>query len=157
TTISTSGSGTFVIANGNSARLIADTLATDVLVPNGNKLFTVSGLTLNNRTITLNSTSAPGAQLFFDLNPQTLGGTGTVVFTGPSFGDIGNGGNLQVVGPGVTIHGSSGDVTFSQFFADDNQGTIQCDTAGGEIIFSGGSLLTNSGTLAASNGGILAT
>ena len=138
----------------------------------GANVHVLNGLTLNT-TVTLGY----GSFIYFDTASQTLGGTGTVVFTADGTqGLIANADNTTLtIGAGITIRGGS---TFPYNFAGSvigylkktgpdnsaiyggrntsviNNGTINADTAGTYIVIQPNSgTFTNAGTIEATNGG----
>src|SRR5439155_5831276 len=82
----------------------------------------INGLTLNNRTITLTNANFPELKLS---GAQTLGGSGTILFsTGmPDMVGGGGGSNFAVIGSGITVRCTSrlGGTVVSNFR---NQGSI---------------------------------
>jgi hypothetical protein len=113
------------------------------------------GLTLSGATIRIGKNSVFAAQ-----GDQTIGGTGTFVFSDGSSANRLNveAGNL-VLGPGVTVRGHSGTIGQQVFVGGaaslSNQGTIAADVAGGTVSLQVNGLVSNQGTLAARNGGTL--
>ena len=127
------------------------------------------GLTLNNASILIGTTSDPvdtvdAGFLFFYGNGQSFGGTGTVTFGGSVQDSIFTGSGLTI-GSGITIHGQTGyvgynpNVSFAYNNTFTNQGTIDADVAGGEISLQGalqsGYSWSNTGTVEANNGATL--
>jgi RHS repeat-associated protein len=82
------------------------------LTATGANVHIVDGLTLNNATVWLGNASGPTyGQMFFD-NTETLGGTGTVVFgKNGNNGVYADSGSTLTIGPGITIRGSSGNLS----------------------------------------------
>ena len=121
----------------------------------------VDGLTLNGVAyLGSSSTSVYNyARLYFSTT-ETLGGSGSIVFSsgygsGSNAIYLTNGGTTLTIGPGITIHGANG--TISYYYSNNvlvNQGTIAADTSGGTVSVNV-STLTNQGTMSASNSGIL--
>jgi hypothetical protein len=115
----------------------------------------VGGLTLNNATIRVGKNS-----VFAPQGDQTIGGTGTLVFTDANGSNRLNveAGNL-ILAPGVTVRGGNGFIGAQSFIGGaatlTNNGTIQADEAGRSIAIQVNGLTTNNGTLAALNGGTL--
>ena len=123
----------------------------------------------------LNGTATLGqyGRLYFDGGSQTLGGTGTVVFTNNYVqGLIANANNMTLtIGPGITIRGGNswgndtgnGSVIgYNNFLGGGsntsvvNQGTIIPDVSGTSIMVNpNGGTFTNAGTIGGSNGGSL--
>jgi|CXWL01.1.fsa_nt_gi hypothetical protein len=132
------------------------TLAADLTVNTNTQVLVRNGLTLAAATVTLADLggSTSGARLEFD-GTQTLGGTGDVLFAGPSSVNYVRGitGTLTL-GAGITIHGSTSGTVGTSGLALVNQGMIQADTATKTITVLG-NLVTNTGTLQSANGGRL--
>ena len=111
--------------------------------------------------MTLGSGSAY-AYLYFEGDSQTLGGNGTVVFSGSGpYDSLGLPSGTLTIGSGITVQGQTGYVGYSpeiggsfSSIAVVNQGTIQASVSGGTITVEGGSI-QNTGTLDAANGGTL--
>jgi hypothetical protein len=113
------------------------------------------GLTVNG-TADLGNGSGNSGLLSFS-GTQTLGGTGNVVF-GPSFQNSlqifsGSAGSTLTIGPGLTVHGHSGQIRHGDLYSFLNQGTVRAEAAGGTIDIEGvnwanaGSLQATAGTL----------
>jgi hypothetical protein len=125
-------------------------LDSDWTIPDGATVAVAHGLTVNG-VLTLAATNGLSRLLFefADLAPQTLGGTGQVLFAG-------SGQNLLdprvalTIGAGLTVHGGSGTVG-DRSVPLVNQGTILSDLPGGSLSIAGGSL-TNQGTIGVSQG-----
>jgi hypothetical protein len=120
------------------------------------------GLTLNG-TLTLGSGSNFGVLYFIgNGTSQTLGGSGTVVFSGTGLYDsLGIGTGTLTIGSGITVKGQTGYVGYSPEVGGSpssitvvNQGTIEANVSGGTITIQDAAT-PNTGTLDASNGGTL--
>ncbi|HEY2589889.1 MAG TPA: hypothetical protein VGI81_29365 [Tepidisphaeraceae bacterium] len=158
------GPGTIVNVGGT-----INSLATARSLSLTGSLLTVShGITLNRATVTLFSPSmyTPAGLVFAGDTSQTLGGTGSVVFTGGRWSAGLENKTLNPAGavtmlrisPGITIHGSSGFI--ENRYASDaivNDGVISADTGSGTITlpFPATGTLINRGTLSAANGATL--
>src|SRR5262249_38863165 len=126
------------------------TIDGDCTVSGHNVLEIQDNLTLNG-TLTLGDSLTYGLLDFVD-SGQTLGGSGTVVFSGGSpFNALGLTSGTVTIGPEITVRGQSGYLGYSptlggspRTIAVVNQGTIQW--ANGGNIQSPGTL-TNSGTI----------
>lgn len=118
-----------------------------------------NGLTLNNATIKLGNNAATnptfGTLSFSDsvtssgVVPQTLGGTGTVVFgVNPSNSLAGKLG--VTLGSGIVVRGAMGTISGTVV----NKGTINADTIGTITIDPsiGSGIFTNKGTMISGNG-----
>ena len=124
-------------------------------------IYIQNNLTLDG-TLTLGDGSSYGVLYFESETSQTLGGSGTVVFSGTSSGD-----SLTAyietltIGAGITVQGQNGYVGYDPNFGGSpdvsvvNQGTIAADTSGGTITVYGTGNLQNVGILQALNGGTL--
>jgi hypothetical protein len=128
------------------------TLDSDLTIPDGVTVGVLGGLTVN-AVLTLASTNSSSRLLFGLLNPepQTLGGTGQLVFGGSGGQDM-----LDVRAPltfeaGFTVHGASGLIDASQQPLTNN-GRIAADVAGGVITIRG-TPFTNNGITQELNGG----
>ena len=96
------------------------------------------------------------ARLYFSTT-ETLGGSGSIVFSGGNGSGyngiyLTNAGTTLTIGPGITIHGANG--TISQWYSNNvlvNQGTIAADTSGGTIGVNVSTLM-NQGTMSAASG-----
>lgn len=134
----------------------------------GPEVYVSDGLTLNNATLRLGSSTAGSSQygsLIFT-NNQTLGGTGTVILGSNSNNSIFAGYYFQpitlTIAAGITVRGSSATIGRADFPYNDpnylgtivNQGTISADASGGGIdtIDISAQGFTNDGTLSVSNG-----
>lgn len=155
-TITESAGARLVPMNGT---LDGVTLAGSLTV--ANTLFIENGLTLSNgATITLDSASTYSTStLEFMGGSQTLGGNGSVYFAKefvPGLvqnGAAGTGGATLTIGPGITVHGVQGQLRNADP-SDSllNHGTINADSAGGDINMPYSGNWSNGGTLVASAG-----
>ncbi len=115
-----------------------------------------NGLTVNG-TLIIGDDTYSASVYFYGTGPQTLGGTGTVVFpSNPSnythrlyvYSDV-----LLIIGAGVTIRGGNGDIR-----ADGpggsiiNTGTIAADVNGQTLALSGSGSFVNNGAVSVSSG-----
>jgi hypothetical protein len=137
---------------------------------NGNvNVHVINGLTLNST-----ATLGYGAAILFDAGSQTLGGTGTVVFSNSAYeGLIANADNMTLtIGPGITVQGGNNDGAstsygavigyssggyFTGWFGGSNtsvinQGTIDPNVSGMSIIVNPNGSFINQGTIEATNG-----
>ena len=130
---------------------------------------TVSGgLTVNNATVSIGDANFPdwGMLSFTDSNPVLGGSGGAIVFVAnSSYGylntlKVATGGGQLTIGPGITIHGSTGTIGYNSNNGGPanisfiNQGTISADGSGGTITLNGTGW-TNTGTVQAAAGGNL--
>ncbi len=150
---------------GQSGTLDGVTIDGNLQVTGDNSLTVQNGLTVGG-TVTLGDASSIG-YLIFNGN-QTLGGTGTVAFSGASYtpyyayynGLFVASANLTI-GPGVTVDGQLGIIGYSSPYQGSpgctviNQGTIQADVSGGSITIDGTGD-QNAGSINAVNGATLA-
>ena len=144
-------------------------LDNNLTLPPGSKLSILDGLTLNNVVITINPNNASTyTDLTFNDNsvPQTLAGTGTVVFVPNS--NAAYPGQILITGnstatsaltlvPGIEIDGGGGQIVAGNSATNNgliNQGTILADLNGQSIAISG-SGIDNQGMLSAINGATL--
>ncbi len=118
----------------------------------------INGMTVNG-TITLTNSST----MTFD-NSQSLGGTGTIMLGDQSnntIAAVGTGSTAATltIGPGVLIHGYSGTIGYNNNGPGTtitNQGTIDCDEPGAQIVVNvSAGISQNTGTLKAMNGGTI--
>ncbi len=154
--------GIYNNANGGTLADVTLDGTLDLATNNGANVTITGGLTLNG-TIDLGNTSVSTYGRLNFVGAQTLGGTGSVVFGGPTgyiynnqittASNNGDSGTLTI-GAGITIEGQYGSIGNSALPLI-NQGTIDANVSGGEIGINGTNW-TNSGTLQASNGGELA-
>jgi hypothetical protein len=119
-----------------------------------------NGLTVNG-TANLGSSSGSSTGYLNFIGTQTLGGTGNVVFGGSTQNELeifnGSPGAVLTLGPGLTVHGQSGQIQYGSSYSFVNQGTVRADTTGGAITLGGGisggsSPWVNAGTLQATAG-----
>ena len=127
-----------------------------VTVTTDSYLYVKDGLTLN-ATLTLGDSNGYYGLVDFE-GTQTLDGTGTVVFSGPSSGNsLGLSSGTLTIGSGITVEGQSGYVGYSPSFRGSpaliNQGTIEADVSGGTISLE--STWSSSGILSVANGGTI--
>jgi hypothetical protein len=126
----------------------------------GAQLSVVNGLTLNNGTIHLGAIgdTTHYGQLTFEGNvPQTLGGTGSIVFgsnrINRSSFQIVSANEPLTIGPGVTVTGDTGVIMFTDPTSPlINQGTIINSVPDGRITLMGTGG-RSSGTIEVANGG----
>ena len=128
-----------------------------VTVTTDGYLYVKDGLTLN-ATLTLGDSNGYYGLVDFE-GTQTLDGTGTVVFSGPSsFNSLGLSSGTLTIGSGITVEGQSGYVGYSPSFRGSpaliNQGTIDSDVSGSTITVYGTDN-QNNGTVEATYGGTI--
>src|SRR5262249_45076139 len=109
---------------------------------NGAYVNVTNGLTLNGTAQLGDTAGINGGQLVFS-GSQTLGGTGTVVFGGPSgisnALQVAQSGTTLTLGPALRVHGNEGNIASTSRLSDPpavnvvNQGTLPADPAGGTI------------------------
>lgn len=135
-----------------SGTLDSVTLDADLTLENSDQVGVVNGLTVN-RMLTLAGNPNPTG-LFFE-GPQTLGGTGQVVFGGAGSLNFLSPNSALTIGAGVTIRGAPGSIgNATQPLI--NQGTIGADVLGKNInVF--GTPVTNEGTLKVDGAGTTIT
>jgi fibronectin-binding autotransporter adhesin len=136
-----------------AARLKGVTISNEIEV---NALIALSnGLTLaSGATLTLRSTAAQSTQVTVEGN-QTVGGNGSIVFTGTGGSISTNGANVTwTIAPGVTLRNDGVDASINNGPSPTliNQGKISSQSAAKTITLRGASV-TNSGTLEARDGG----
>ena len=123
-----SGTAAVQVASNAGATLDAVTLNQNVVVPQGS--LTISGgLTMvGGHSITL---GASGSSTFFYNGPQTVSGTGSLIFTGPSVDFLQQAGpnSVLTLSPSITLSAQSNTLDFygTQIL---NQGTIVENTSG---------------------------
>ncbi|HJT36519.1 MAG TPA: hypothetical protein VJ783_31135, partial [Pirellulales bacterium] len=118
--------------------------------------FVSDGLTLNGAATLGDANGHYGALNF--LGSQTLGGTGSVLFSTSAANSVfmDSAAATLTIGPSVTVHGQSGSIDGVSNATLANQGKIDADTAGGTIqVQPSGGIFTNSGTVEADTGGTL--
>ncbi len=120
----------------------------DLATFNGAQVMILGGLTAGGTISLGNGTGSTHGVLTFAGGPQTLAGSGTIVFGPNPLNDLDTHGSLLTIGAGLTLRGYSGaiDGTF------DNQGILDADRAGGTITLRGTGW-SNHGTILAQNGG----
>ena len=147
--------------------VLADSTLDDVTLSGNYQLagnsfiYVQNNLTLDG-TLTLGNGSAYGGLYFESDASQTLGGSGTVVFSGSGPDDsLSLPSGTLTIAAGITVQGQNGYVGYSpetggsySNIAVVNQGTIQASVSGGTITVEADSV-QNSGTLDAANGGTL--
>ena len=153
------GTGTNLVLAGSTLNNV--TLSGNYQLTGNSFIYIQNNLTLDG-TLTLGDGSSYGVLYFESETSQTLGGSGTVVFSGTSSGD-----SLTAyietltIGAGITVQGQNGYVGYDPNFGGSpdvsvvNQGTIAADTSGGTITVYGTGNLQNVGILQALNGGTL--
>ncbi len=152
------GTGTNLILAGST--LNAVTLSGNYQLAGSNDIYIENNLTLDG-TLTLGNSSTYGS-LYFASATNTLGGSGTVDFSGPGpYNAVGLASGTLTIGPGITVQGQTGYVGYSPGIGGSpssitvvNQGTIQANVSGGTITVQDAST-PNTGTLQATNGGTL--
>jgi hypothetical protein len=179
-TISFSG-GFSIVPTANGGDLFNCVLNSNLIIPNGANLIIQNNITLNNTTITLNSTSTavPTVLDFDQLNgAQSIKGTGSIVLGGTSTANIiaitdvtDPSLTTLTVGPNILIHGAAGTIsanidglTSPGNLALINNGTISADTPKATIIIdmvltdpntgavTGDATIQNNGVIAAEPG-----
>ena len=129
---------------------------------NSANLMVTNGLVLNGTAIVGNPTNGTFGGISFAGN-QVLGGSGTVTFgsSGCNTLRLANDSTTLIIGPGVTVHGQSGQIGYapscwggSPNAGVINQGTISADVAGGTLIVNA-QPFSNQGLTQALNGGTL--
>ena len=155
--------GTVSVGTGTNVNLASSTLDGVTISGNftlaGNNVIEIQGgLTLDG-TLTLGSGGTYGYLYFVGGVNQTLGGSGTVTFSGTSTYDtLGLTSGTLTIGSGITIQGQSGYVGYSPLLGGSpsvvNDGTIEADTSGGTITVEGTNI-QNTGTFDAANSGTL--
>ena len=128
----------------------------------GNALIYVENDLILDGTLTLGSGGNYGVLYFVSQGNQTLGGSGTVIFSGTNSNNtLGTYNGSLTIGSGITVQGQSGFVGYSPVFGSGtggvtvtNQGTIQANVSGGTIYVEDVST-PNTGTLQATDGGTL--
>ncbi len=155
--------GATLVGTGSGGTLAGVTLdgTLDLATNNGANVTITGGLTLNG-TIDLGNTSVSTYGRLNFVGAQTLGGTGSVVFGGPTgyihnnqittASNNGDSGTLTI-GAGITIEGQYGSIGNSALPLI-NQGTIDANVSGGGISINGTNW-SNSGTFQAANDGSL--
>ena len=138
------------------------TINGDFLVAGTNAVTIANGLTLNG-TATLGGGGNNNYGFLNFSGSQTLGGSGSVVFTGSGpYNSVGLSSGTLTIGSGITIHGQSGYVGYSPVIGGNpanialvNQGLIQADANGSTIALTAtAAAFLNSGTVSASVGSI---
>ena len=150
--LNSNGSGVFNASNNGANFLNGVTLngVLDMSAATSIERISAGGMTLNG-TIKIGNNSILAPQ-----GDQTIGGTGSIVFTDNFSSNRLNveGGNL-VLGSGVTVHGQTGVIGQQAFVGGaatlTNNGTINAD-GGGTISVSVAGAVTNNGTMRAQNG-----
>jgi hypothetical protein len=148
------------------------TLDTDYALTD-NTLFVTNGITLNNRTITLNSNTSE-AELVFNTN-DLLTGTGTVVFNGSNGEDVvlANDGGTLTIDSNITVKtGTDGGTIYASGLINNgtilaqsghtltvnspftNNGTLMASSSG-RLLMSGTMDLSGTGTIASNTGGVV--
>jgi hypothetical protein len=150
TTITTSS--TFIINSGTFNGVTVNGTLDMGNTVDGATLTVTNGLTLNGTMLAGNPTNSFWGRAEF-FGPQTLGGSGTVVF--------GNSGNnwlypadtnsAMTIGTGITVHGSTGSVGVGNGPIV-NQGAISCDVSAGLITINA-IPFTNDGLVQGTNNG----
>ncbi|MDB5291790.1 MAG: tandem-95 repeat protein [Phycisphaerales bacterium] len=156
------GSPNELIATGSgtgASTLDNVTLMVNETIGDGTVVDVFNSLTLAGAVLTIASDGAPTGVQFNDNPSQTLGGSGQILFAGTAPANniitINNNGGGLIIGSGITIHGSSGQIVANNVTGNPTlQGVIAADTAGQTITMSGGAFI-NMGTVEAINGGIL--
>ena len=108
-------------------------------------IYIQNNLTLDG-TLTLGNSNLYGVLYFESETSQTLGGSGTVVFSGTGpLDSLGLTSGTLTIGAGITVEGETGDVGYSPAIGGSassitvvNQGTIQANVSGGAIEFTAG-------------------
>jgi hypothetical protein len=137
------------------------TLGEDLLVTANSLPINFAGDVINDGLIELTGASSSFARLFVDHPADesiTLGGSGTVRFTGGAQNINGAADQELVIGPAQTVEGFQTDVNASigeGALNLINQGTIQANSPGQFLTIEARDTFLNTGTLAASDGGIL--
>ncbi len=136
------------------------TLADGILTTTNNLPVTIAGELTNDGLIELTGTIS-SSRLFVDHPTDesiTLGGSGTVRFTGGAQNITGPLGQMLVIGPDQTLEGFQTDVNASigeGALNIVNQGTIQAGSTGQFLSIEARDTFVNEGTVAAVDGGIL--
>jgi hypothetical protein len=146
-TIRTSGAATLQLHLGT---LDAVTLDSDFRLGNNDELRVLNGLVING-TLVLAAPQNPDG-LTFD-GPQTLSGTGHILFQTPNTLNYLRPNAALTIGPDLTIHGSTATIGQTGLPLT-NQGTILADVPGGTITIRG-TPFTNGGITNSLNGGTL--
>src|SRR3989440_7095034 len=139
-----------------TSTLFGVVLDTDLEIRDTTELDMRGGLTLNGRTITLNNTlGIGGANLIAtgqSTNSQTLGGTGTIIFTATRFSNVASTfGTTLTIGPGIWIRADATDGNINAGGVVRNDGTISC-SSGRTMHFSGNWSNRSTGLITATNG-----
>ena len=127
-----------------SSTLDGVTLSGNYQLAGNSFIYVESDLTLDG-TLTLGSSGSDGVLYFESGTDQTLGGSGTVVFSGNTSTDsLGLSSGTLTIAAGVTVQGQNGYVGYSPVIGTSpssitvvNQGTIQADASGGTITVYG--------------------
>ena len=153
--VTSSGGAKVVTASGSHGSTL-DGVTLDAgldLTAEGGELAITDGLTLDGTATVGDPSDSFGFTLEF-IGSQTLDGTGNLVFGGGSGYDqlsVGDGSTLTI-GPGITIHGSSGTIGSDDGDTVISQGTIEADVSGGFLAVNPANF-ENEGTIGAANGG----
>ena len=153
------GAGTNLILAGSTLNNV--TLSGNYQLTGNSLIYIQDNFTLDG-TLTLGNSSSYGVLYFESGTNQTLGGSGTVLFSGTNPDDsLALSSGTLTIGSGITVQGQNGYVGYSPAIGGSpssitviNQGTIQADTSGGTITVDGtGS--QNTGSLEAVDGATL--
>jgi hypothetical protein len=141
--------GTISVGTGTTLNLADSTLDGVTLSGNyqlaGNSFIYIQGNLTLDGTLTLGSGNSYGVLYFESGTNQTLGGSGTVVFSGTNSDDsVGSSSGTLTIASGITVRGQNGYVGYSPAIGGSpsnvavvNQGTIQADVSDGTITVDG--------------------
>lgn len=145
--------GAQITANGRGGVLEGVTLNGRVTVPASSTVNAVNGMMLDGLVVVSGSTGSLAASFDFVTNPpQTLDGTGTIIFGGGS-NSVGGNSDLTI-GPGITVSGQNGAVgplatlNFQGTVNSNASGTIQLGRNGFTVNIDGPASATLGGSLA---------
>jgi hypothetical protein len=165
-TLTSAGGATLLLPASTSGTLANVKLGTNFSIPASATLYVEQGLNLNGFNVTLNSTSASSATIYFEaLSGETTGpsvtGTGSILLAGTAPAN-----NIfyaydylhpTTIGSGVSVEGLGNIyVGYAAPGGLINSGTIFASASGGTLTISGAGALTNKGIINIASGATLA-